>query len=141
MPRDLLPCPRALDRSLAHVPSAAPLPTCPRPLPCPCALAPLKAVGPIHPLHPSHPSHPSHPLQPPHPLRSAGLTDEGKVVSHGFETFGGLIDFPFSAHPKVHQSSGDLVFHGCNTAAMLELEVAHHASLHNPLTLQLQALG
>ena len=102
------------------MPSAAPLPTCPRP---------PQGEGPLHPLQPLQP------LQPLHPLRSAGLTDEGKVVSHGFETFGGLIDFPFSAHPKVHQSSGDPVFHGCNAAAMLELEVAHHASL------QLQALG
>lgn len=45
------------------------------------------------------------------------LTGEGEVVSHGFENFDGQLDFPFTAHPKVHAPSGDLIFHGYSFGA------------------------
>jgi hypothetical protein len=37
---------------------------------------------------------------------------DGRVQSIGFDDFAGQLTFPFSAHPKVHAPSGDLLFHG-----------------------------
>lgn len=39
------------------------------------------------------------------------LTDEGAVKGIGYETFGGVLDYPLSAHPKKDFENGNLIFH------------------------------
>eukprot|EP00966_Prymnesium_polylepis_P121734 2813792-Prymnesium_polylepis.1 len=45
------------------------------------------------------------------------LSADGEVLSRGFESFAGALSFPFSAHPKVHAPSGELIFHGYSIGA------------------------
>jgi carotenoid cleavage dioxygenase len=40
------------------------------------------------------------------------LTDRGEVFGIGYETLGGALNFPVSAHPKKDDVTGDLLFHG-----------------------------
>lgn len=40
------------------------------------------------------------------------LTDDGIVKGVGYETFGNVLNYSVSAHPKVDFSNGDLLFHG-----------------------------
>jgi carotenoid cleavage dioxygenase len=39
------------------------------------------------------------------------LTDDGSVEGVGYETFGGVLNYSVSAHPKVDFETGNLVFH------------------------------
>jgi len=40
------------------------------------------------------------------------LHENGTFESVGYETFGGVLDYPMSAHPKVDPTTGELFFHG-----------------------------
>jgi carotenoid cleavage dioxygenase-like enzyme len=41
----------------------------------------------------------------------ANLNDDGSLESLGFSTFGGVLDYPVSAHPKVDFATNSLLFH------------------------------
>ncbi|KAI2494048.1 oxidoreductase [Fragilaria crotonensis] len=41
----------------------------------------------------------------------ANLNDDGSIESLGFSTFGGVLDYPVSAHPKVDFATNSLLFH------------------------------
>ena len=41
----------------------------------------------------------------------ANLNDDGSIESLGFSTFGGVLDYPVSAHPKVDFSTNSMLFH------------------------------
>ena len=43
------------------------------------------------------------------------LLPDGTLKAVGYETFGGLLNYPVSAHPRIHTNGNDLLFHSYTT--------------------------
>uniref|UniRef100_A0A7S4HQS5 Dioxygenase n=1 Tax=Odontella aurita TaxID=265563 RepID=A0A7S4HQS5_9STRA len=50
------------------------------------------------------------------------VLEDGRLEPVGYELFGGALDYPMSAHPKIDSRNGDLLFHGYAVEADLVKE-------------------